>query len=67
MTTFEVPSSILSSPFEEPKAHWWILEDQPAATPGAPFPAGEHGQVAVKVIDPRGNELLVVKKLEETK
>jgi len=30
----------------------------------APFPAGEHGQIAVKVIDPRGNELLVVKKLE---
>jgi adenine-specific DNA-methyltransferase len=29
-----------------------------------PFPAGEHKQIAVKVIDPRGNELLVVKKLE---
>jgi adenine-specific DNA-methyltransferase len=29
----------------------------------APFEAGEHGQVAVKVIDDRGNELLVVKKL----
>ena len=26
-----------------------------------------HNQIAVKVIDPRGNELLVVKKLEETK
>ena len=26
----------------------------------APFEAGEHGQVAVKVIDDRGNELLVV-------
>ena len=33
----------------------------------APFPAGQHRQIAVKVIDPRGNELLVVKKLEETK
>jgi adenine-specific DNA-methyltransferase len=29
----------------------------------APFPAGEHAQVAVKVIDDRGNELLVVKSL----
>lgn len=29
----------------------------------APFEAGEHGQIAVKVIDDRGNELLVVKKL----
>jgi len=31
----------------------------------APFGAGEHGQVAVKVIDQRGNELLVVKSLKE--
>ncbi len=30
MSTFEVPSPILSSPFEEPKEHWWILEGQPA-------------------------------------
>ena len=29
----------------------------------APFDAGEHKQIAVKVIDDRGNELLVVKKL----
>jgi hypothetical protein len=35
-----------------------------AGTVRAPFAAGDHGQVAVKVIDPRGNELLVVKKLE---
>lgn len=26
--------------------------------------AGDHGHHAVKVIDPRGNELLVAKKLE---
>ena len=31
----------------------------------APFEPGEHRQVAVKVIDDRGNELVVVKKLEE--
>jgi adenine-specific DNA-methyltransferase len=41
--------------------------DHLAGTSSAPFPAGEHGQIAVKVIDPRGNELLVVKKLEEGK
>ncbi|MBK9275071.1 MAG: site-specific DNA-methyltransferase [Flavobacteriales bacterium] len=38
--------------------------DHLAGTLSAPFPAGEHKQVAVKVIDPRGNELLVVKELE---
>jgi adenine-specific DNA-methyltransferase len=38
--------------------------DHLAGTVSAPFPPGEHGQVAVKVIDDRGNELLVVKKLE---
>jgi adenine-specific DNA-methyltransferase len=37
--------------------------DHLAGTRSAPFEAGEHGQVAVKVIDDRGNELLVVKEL----
>ncbi|MCL5021070.1 MAG: site-specific DNA-methyltransferase, partial [Bacteroidetes bacterium] len=37
--------------------------DHLAGTTSAPFEAGEHQQVAVKVIDDRGNELLVVKKL----
>ncbi len=32
-----------------------------------PFEAGEHGQIAVKVIDDRGNELMVVKSLKEAK
>ena len=41
--------------------------DHLAGTTSAPFEAGEHGQVAVKVIDDRGNELLVVKKLSEAK
>jgi hypothetical protein len=36
-----------------------------AGTTSAPFSAGEHGQVAVKVIDDRGNELLAVKSLQE--
>jgi len=37
--------------------------DHLAGTVSAPFEAGQHGQVAVKVIDDRGNELLVVEKL----
>lgn len=39
--------------------------DHLAGTVSAPFAAGEHGQIAVKVIDDRGNELVVVKKLSE--
>ena len=33
----------------------------------APFEAGEHAQVAIKVIDDRGNELMVVKNLNDAK
>jgi adenine-specific DNA-methyltransferase len=36
--------------------------DHLAGTTSAPFEAAPHGQVAVKVIDDRGNELLVVQK-----
>lgn len=39
--------------------------DHLAGTASAPFEAGQHGQVAIKVIDDRGNELLVVKSLTE--
>jgi adenine-specific DNA-methyltransferase len=38
-----------------------------AGTTSAPFEAGEHGQVAVKVIDDRGNELMVVKSLTDAR
>lgn len=38
-----------------------------AGTTSAPFVTGENRQVAVKVIDDRGNELLVVKSLDEAK
>jgi adenine-specific DNA-methyltransferase len=41
--------------------------DHLAGTVSAPFAAGEHKQVAVKVIDDRGNELLVVKNLSEAR
>jgi len=36
--------------------------DHLAGASSAPFPLGEHRQIAVKVIDDRGNELIVVKK-----
>jgi len=39
--------------------------DHLAGAVSAPFEAGENGQIAVKVIDDRGNELMVVKKLDE--
>ena len=35
-----------------------------SGTESFPFPAGEHGSVAVKVIDPRGNEVMRVHNLE---
>ncbi|MCX6873086.1 MAG: site-specific DNA-methyltransferase [Verrucomicrobia bacterium] len=38
-----------------------------AGTTSAPFEPGDQRRIAVKVIDPRGNELLAVKKLEDTK
>jgi len=41
--------------------------DHLAGTVSAPFEAGEQEQIAVKVIDDRGNELVVVKKLAEAK
>jgi adenine-specific DNA-methyltransferase len=47
----------LKSEFEE--SVW----DHLSGTKSAPFEAGEHRQIAVKVIDDRGNELLVVEKL----
>ena len=40
-----------------------IVWDHLAGTTSAPFEAGEHKQVGVKVIDDRGNELIVVKSL----
>jgi adenine-specific DNA-methyltransferase len=41
--------------------------DHLAGTVSAPFEAGEHKHIGVKVIDDRGNELLVVKSLSEAK
>lgn len=39
--------------------------DKLSGTESMPFPAGKHGCVAVKVIDPRGNEVMRVHRLEE--
>ncbi|MCG3195080.1 MAG: hypothetical protein DIJKHBIC_04349 [Thermoanaerobaculia bacterium] len=33
-------------------------------TTSLPFPAGKHRRIAVKVIDPRGNEVMAIRKLE---
>ncbi len=41
--------------------------DHLAGTVSAPFEIGENGQVAVKVLDDRGNELLIVKSVKEAK
>jgi adenine-specific DNA-methyltransferase len=41
--------------------------DHLAGSTSAPFEAGEQNTIAVKVIDDRGNELMVVKKLEEAR
>jgi adenine-specific DNA-methyltransferase len=41
--------------------------DHLAGTVSAPFEAGERRQVAIKVIDDRGNELLIVKSLAEAR
>jgi len=45
--------------------HEETVWDHLAGTVSASFEAGEHSQIAVKVIDDRGNELLVVKSLKE--
>lgn len=38
-----------------------------AGTVSSPFESGKHGRIAVKVIDDRGNELMVVKDLSEAR
>ncbi len=61
--SYQHPDSDLALRMEFEDTVW----DHLAGTTSAPFPAREHQQIAVEVIDPRGNELLVVKKLEEGK
>ena len=45
--------------------HQETVWDHLSGATSAPFEGGARGQIAVKVIDDRGNELLVVKKLSE--
>jgi adenine-specific DNA-methyltransferase len=47
-------------------SHVESVWDHLAGTVSAPFEGGEHRQIAVKVIDDRGNELMVVKSLAES-
>src|SRR5713101_136492 len=58
-SAWDSPKKALRGTYDE--AVW----DHLAGTTSAPFEAGEHGQIAVKVIDDRGNELMVVKDLKE--
>ena len=41
-----------------------VFFSEEAVLAGVRVEAGEHGQVAVKVIDPRGNEVMTIHKLE---
>jgi len=45
-------------------SHEESVWDHLAGATSAPFEAGEHATIAVKVIDDRGNELMVVKQLD---
>jgi adenine-specific DNA-methyltransferase len=45
--------------------HEETVWDHLAGTLSAPFEAGEHEDIAVKVIDDRGNELLITKRLKD--
>jgi hypothetical protein len=69
MSDFEVPEAIICSPFGEPTHHWRLEEGtEPDKRPGrrperGARLLGEQMHVTVKVIDDRGNELLVVKPL----
>ena len=47
--------------------HEETVWDHLAGSTSAPFEAGEHAAIAVKVIDDRGNELLVTRSLKELK
>ena len=59
MSLVESLKKALKGEYEE--AIWAHL----AGTTSAPFEAGDHRQIAVKVSDDRGNELLIVKHLRD--
>ena len=69
MSNFEVPSPILSSPYEEPKEHWWILEGQPAERRTGRRPALYFYREPVADADQRGGlaiEMKLVNRIRET-
>ena len=71
-----VEPSVLLKPFFPDKKAWdkiardlkGVIDaerfEQFSGTESLPFPVGEHAKVAVKVIDPRGNEVMRVHTLE---
>lgn len=68
MSNFEVPSPILSSPYEEPREHWWILEGQPAERRPGRRPALYFYREPVREADQRGGlaiELKLVNRIRE--
>lgn len=69
MSNFEVPSPILSSPYEEPKEHWWILEGQPAERRPGRRPALYFYREPIQNGDQRGGlaiEMKLVNRIRET-
>lgn len=81
MSNFEVNEPILNSPFAEPQLHWFIQSGKhpeqrdgrraaivfPPRNQSAPSCVDDFKQIAVRVIDDRGNEMLAVKKREGVK
>jgi type III restriction enzyme len=68
VSNFEVPSPILSSPFEEPKEHWWILEGQPAERRQGRRPALYFYREPTQEADQRGGlaiEMKLVNRIRE--
>ncbi len=69
MSNFEVPNPILSSPYEEPKEHWWVLEGQPAERRPGRRPALYFYREPVQDADQRGGlaiEMKLVNRIRET-
>jgi type III restriction enzyme len=68
VSNFEVPSPILSSPFAEPKEHWWILEGQPAERRSGRRPALYFYRDPKRETDERGGlaiEMRLVNRIRE--
>jgi type III restriction enzyme len=68
VSNFEVTNPILSSPFEAPKEHWWILEGQPAEQRKGRRPALYFYREPKRETDERGGiaiEMKLVNRIRE--